>query len=47
MAEVEGHIGELRFTVEIKRAASGVTETYELVGELGDIPADEHAEKEL
>lgn len=35
MAELKGLPGELRFTVEIKRAATGKTETYEMVGTVG------------
>jgi hypothetical protein len=31
-----GQIGELRMTLEIKRAATGETEVVELVGILGD-----------
>jgi len=40
--ELEGQTGELRFTVEIKRAATGETETYELVGKV--VEEDEEAE---
>jgi hypothetical protein len=32
MAELVGQIGELRMTIEVKRAATGQTETYELIG---------------
>jgi hypothetical protein len=34
MAELVGQPGELRFTVEIKRKATGKTETYELIGKV-------------
>jgi len=47
--------GELRFTLEIKRAATGLTETVEMVGKatpeqlaemgLKPVPADEQGEK--
>ena len=33
--ELKGQEGELRFTLEIKRAATGETETVELVGKIG------------
>ncbi len=32
MTELSGSPGELHFTIEIKRAATGETETVELVG---------------
>lgn len=32
MIELQGQPAELRFTVEIKRAATGQVETYEMVG---------------
>ena len=34
--DIKGQEGELRFTLQIKRAATGETETYELVGKIGD-----------
>ena len=34
MSELKGQDGELRFTVEVKRAATGKVETYELIGRL-------------
>lgn len=30
--DIQGSIGELRMVIEIKRAATGETETYELIG---------------
>ena len=33
---LQGQEGELRFTIEIKRAETGETETVELVGKIGD-----------
>lgn len=30
--DIEGQSGEIRFTLEVKRAESGVTETVEMVG---------------
>jgi len=32
MSELKGQPGEIRFTVTIKRAATGKEETYDLVG---------------
>lgn len=32
MIELGGQVGELRFTVEVTRAATGVKETVELIG---------------
>lgn len=42
MAELRGKSGELRFTVEVKRAATGKVETYELIGKVdhGSHPLD-------
>ena len=34
--DIKGQEGELRFTLEIKRAATGETDTVELVGKIGD-----------
>jgi hypothetical protein len=34
MIELQGQPGELRFTIEITRAATGKTETVELVGRI-------------
>lgn len=34
MNELEGRPAELRFTLEIKRAATGATETVEMVGHI-------------
>lgn len=34
MPELEGQVGELRFTIEITRAATGETETVELIGKI-------------
>jgi hypothetical protein len=42
MIELQGRPGELRFTLQIKRAATGETETVEMVGHL--LPADETQE---
>ena len=43
MAELNGQPGELRMTIEIKRATTGKVETYELVGKVGDDPKAEDA----
>lgn len=34
--DLGGQAGELRFTLEIKRAATGETEIVELIGNVGD-----------
>lgn len=36
MSDIKGQEGELRFTLNIRRAATGETETVELVGKIGD-----------
>lgn len=36
MIELGGKPGELRFTIEIKRAETGKVETYELIGRIGE-----------
>jgi hypothetical protein len=41
VAELNGQPGELRFTIEVKRAATGETETYEMVGKVTDEPEEE------
>lgn len=33
---LKGKPGELRLTVEVKRAATGKVETYELIGKVSD-----------
>ena len=35
MSNLTGQPGELRFTVQVTRAATGETETYELIGYIG------------
>ena len=32
MAELQGKPGELRFTIEVKRKATGKVETFEMIG---------------
>lgn len=34
MAELKGQEGELRFTIQVTRAATGKVEEYELVGKI-------------
>lgn len=46
IAKLNGQPGELRFTIEIKRAATGLTETHELVGKILPDPPAETEEKE-
>jgi hypothetical protein len=36
MSDLQGQIGELRMTIHIKRAATGETETHELIGKVMD-----------
>lgn len=43
MAELGGQVGELRFTIEIKRAATGETEVHELIGRI--VPDEEQHEE--
>ena len=44
MIELAGSPGELRFTLEITRAATGETETVELIGKI--TPDEEEKETE-
>jgi hypothetical protein len=41
MNELQGQIGEVRMTIHIKRAATGETETHELIGKVMDEVKDE------
>lgn len=48
MSELKGQVGELHFTVQIKRKETGKVETFELVGRVAEdeaqeptVPADE------
>lgn len=34
MPELSGGLGEIRFTIEVKRAATGEIETHELIGKV-------------
>lgn len=36
MTELKAKPGELRFTIEVKRAATGKVETFEMIGRVGD-----------
>lgn len=38
MNEVAGQRAEVHMTVSITRKATGLTETYELVGQVGQVP---------
>jgi hypothetical protein len=40
MAQLQGKPGELRFTVEIKRAATGKVETFEMIGRVQEDGGD-------
>lgn len=44
MADLGGQPGELHFTIEIKRAATGEVETHEMVGTI--IPDEEGTEEQ-
>lgn len=46
MANLSGSVGELRFTVEIKRAETGETDTVELIGKITAAQAEELGLKE-
>jgi hypothetical protein len=46
MADLQGQGGELRMTLEIKRAATGKVETVELVGRMSDGEAEQFGLKE-
>ena len=41
MPDLSGQAGELRFTLEITRAATGLTETVELIGKITEEEAVE------
>ena len=34
MSSLQGKPGELRFTIEVKRAATGKVETYDMIGKI-------------
>ena len=40
MPDLSGQVGELRFTLEITRAATGLTETVELIGKITEEEAE-------
>lgn len=40
MPEMQGEGGEFRFTIEVTRAVTGETETYELIGKVAADDAD-------
>lgn len=46
MADLSGEPGELRMIVEIKRAATGKTETVELIGFVDPSRLHEHPKQE-
>ena len=41
MSNLESQPAEIRFTIEVKRAATGVTETVEMVGVIQGDPSPE------
>lgn len=41
MANLGGQPGELRFTVTVKRAATGLEETFEMIGKVEGMSGDE------
>ena len=46
MSDLTGQPGELHFTVQVTRAATGKTETYELIGHIGqDEPTEQPTEE--
>lgn len=40
MSELKGQVGEVRMTINIVRKETGKTETYELIGKVGDVEKD-------
>lgn len=44
MQNLNGQLGELRFTIEVKRAETGEVETYEMVGKITDDVESEEQE---
>lgn len=44
MADLKGNPGEIRFTIEVKRAETGDVETYDLVGKIADEDQPEEQE---
>lgn len=40
--QLVGKPGELRFTIEVKRAATGKVETYEMIGKVEDDGGNAH-----
>lgn len=50
MSELQGQLGEVKFTIEVKRAATGKVETYEMVGKvvgISDSPPESIPRDEL
>ena len=45
MTDLQGQPGELRFTIEVTRAATGETETYEMVGTIQAEPEEEKGDE--
>lgn len=45
MSDLKGQDGELHFTVEIKRAETGETDTYQLIGKIQDSDQEEEEDK--
>ncbi|UKK84752.1 hypothetical protein L7H23_01210 [Sphingopyxis sp. BSN-002] len=45
MADLTAQPGELHFTIEVKRAATGEVETHHLVGKIVEEPDDEESEE--
>ena len=46
MSDLIGQKAELRFTLEIKRAETGMIETYNMVGDSDGLPIEKLEEKE-
>ena len=47
MSNLQGQPGEIRMTIHIKRAATGETETHELVGKVMDEVNDDVKESDI
>jgi hypothetical protein len=44
MSDLVSEPSEIRFTIEVKRAATGITETYQMTGHVVDLPNEPQPE---
>ena len=47
MNDLQGQVGEVRMTIHIKRAATGETETHELIGKISAQDEQDTQESDL